>query len=141
MRSNYNTSPVNEDIIPSPEQAVQQYHSLGGQLTIFSHFGTDPLEDGQRAERDERLKANILDFPTIFYKLVNGDDKPFQNGENDICDDGKQIAEAEDWESTVKENRGMGSIGVILLRYRLQEQGEPSLPVFIRQSNQLSICQ
>eukprot|EP00731_Ephydatia_muelleri_P016561 Em0009g985a len=61
-------------------------------------------------------------------------------GENDICDDGKEIAEAEDWESTVKENRhpgllpkGMGSIGAILLRYRLQEQGEPSLPVFIRQ--------
>ena len=80
MKSNYNTSPVNEDIIPSPEQAVQQYHSLGGQLTIFSHFGTDLLEDGQRAERDKRLKANILDFPTIFYKLVNGDDKPFQNG-------------------------------------------------------------
>eukprot|EP00731_Ephydatia_muelleri_P016453 Em0009g877a len=26
-------------------------------------------------------------------------------GENDICDDGKEIAEAEDWESTVKENR------------------------------------
>ncbi|KAL5499985.1 hypothetical protein EMCRGX_G011469 [Ephydatia muelleri] len=64
-----------------------------------------------------------------------------QKGENDICDDGKEIAEAEDWESTVKENRGMGSIGAILLRYRLQEQGEPSLPVFIRQSNQLSICQ
>ncbi|KAL5515082.1 hypothetical protein EMCRGX_G000200 [Ephydatia muelleri] len=28
-----------------------------------------------------------------------------QKGENDICDDGKEIAEAEDWESTVKENR------------------------------------
>ena len=25
--------------------------------------------------------------------------------QNDICDDGKEIAEAEDWESTVKENR------------------------------------
>ncbi|KAL5509569.1 hypothetical protein EMCRGX_G004960 [Ephydatia muelleri] len=24
-----------------------------------------------------------------------------QKGENDICDDGKEIAEAEDWESTV----------------------------------------
>ena len=28
-----------------------------------------------------------------------------QRGENDICDDGKEIAEAEDWESTVKKNR------------------------------------
>ena len=28
-----------------------------------------------------------------------------QKGENDICGDGKEIAEAEDWESTVKENR------------------------------------
>ncbi|KAL5467108.1 hypothetical protein EMCRGX_G031290 [Ephydatia muelleri] len=28
-----------------------------------------------------------------------------QKGVNDICDDGKEIAEAEDWESTVKENR------------------------------------
>ena len=28
-----------------------------------------------------------------------------QKGENDICDDGKEIAEAENWESTVKENR------------------------------------
>ena len=82
MRSNYNTSPVHEDIIPSPEQAVQQYHSLGGHLTILSHFGTDPLGDldGQRLERDERLQANILDFPTIFYKLVNGNDVPFRNG-------------------------------------------------------------
>ncbi|KAL5515080.1 hypothetical protein EMCRGX_G000198 [Ephydatia muelleri] len=91
-----------------------------------------------------------------------------QKGENDICDDGKEIAEAEDWESTVKENRSSlhpclihpislhnfstvisspsvnntldsyqrvwgPSIGTILLRHRLQEQGEPSLPVFIRQ--------
>ena len=28
-----------------------------------------------------------------------------QKGENEIFDDGKEIAEAEDWESTVKENR------------------------------------
>ena len=28
-----------------------------------------------------------------------------QRGENDICDDGKEIAVAEDWESIVKENR------------------------------------
>ena len=27
-----------------------------------------------------------------------------QRGENDISEDGKEIAEAEDWESTVKEN-------------------------------------
>eukprot|EP00731_Ephydatia_muelleri_P007936 Em0004g274a len=89
-----------------------------------------------------------------------------QKGENDICDDGKEIAEAEDWESTVKENRSSlppclihpislhnfstvissPSVnntldGAIFLRYRLQELGEPSLPVFIRQSNQISICQ
>ena len=28
-----------------------------------------------------------------------------QRGENYISEDGKEIAEAEDWESTVKENR------------------------------------
>ena len=28
-----------------------------------------------------------------------------QRGENDYSEDGKEIAEAEDWESTVKENR------------------------------------
>ena len=54
------------------EGAIQCGRGDGGQLTILSHFGTDPLEDRQRAERDKRLKANILDFPTILQTCLWG---------------------------------------------------------------------
>ncbi|KAL5516287.1 hypothetical protein EMCRGX_G001575 [Ephydatia muelleri] len=84
--------------------------------------------------------STVISSPSVNNTLDCYQRAYVQKGENDICDDGKEIAEAEDWESTVKENRhpgllpkGMGSIGAILLRYRLLEQGEPSLPVFIRQ--------
>jgi len=38
------TAKVDPAMIPSVQDAVQQYESLGGTLTTFSPFGIDPLE-------------------------------------------------------------------------------------------------
>ena len=75
------TSPINEDLIPSTEAAVQRYESFGGNLTLSSTFGIDPLHDEHTIlEREAYYTANAPDFPTIFHHLVNGHDTHFRNG-------------------------------------------------------------
>ncbi|KAL5509570.1 hypothetical protein EMCRGX_G004962 [Ephydatia muelleri] len=49
--------------------------------------------------------STVISSPSVNNTLDCYQRAYVQNGENDICDDGKEIAEAEDWESTVKENR------------------------------------
>ena len=50
------------------------------------------------------LYGNVVSGFKLFTDLFTRQ-RYVQRGENDICDDGKEIAEAEDWESIVKENR------------------------------------
>lgn len=80
MRRNIFVAPVGLGMIPTPHFAAQQYQDAGGQLTITSHFGYDPLTDEQKQERELRFRANIPDFSVIFHKLVNGDDTYFHSG-------------------------------------------------------------
>ena len=35
--------PVPQDVLPSPQQAAQEYQSHGGRLTPFGQFGSDPI--------------------------------------------------------------------------------------------------
>lgn len=68
--------------IPDLEDVLQEYPSLGGQITDFNTFGTDPLE--QRSdlieERKERFKLQFQTFDPIFYDIVNGRSAHFRSG-------------------------------------------------------------
>lgn len=68
--------------VPPAEEAVQQFSSMGGQLTIFSPFGRDPLEDAPAlvAQRDVQFSTSTPPFSTIFHAIANGNDGPFRSG-------------------------------------------------------------
>ena len=68
--------------IPLPQEAVDQFHSGGGQLTLFSPFRKDPLDvdDSLVAERERQLQASVPDIASVFHALVNENDKPFRDG-------------------------------------------------------------
>ena len=68
--------------IPLPQEAVDQFHSGGGQLTLFSPFGTDPLDGDEDlvAERERRLQAGVSNFASVFHSLVNRNDQSFRDG-------------------------------------------------------------
>ena len=82
MRTKYTLQALNLAQIPRTDEAVQWYHESGGNLTLFSPFGEDPLSVAESlvTERETRMWANIPDFSAIFHKLVNGDDMHFCNG-------------------------------------------------------------
>lgn len=81
-RSNSLVQPVSSTLIPSSEEAVEQFHTGGGQLTLISHFGADPLdgEDSLISERDRRLQSGVGEISSMFHTLVNGNDQPFRDG-------------------------------------------------------------
>ena len=68
--------------IPSTEDAFQQFSSRGGRLKVFSPFGIDPLEGNLSltAQRDAQFSSSVVSFTTVFHAIVNGDDRPFQDG-------------------------------------------------------------
>ena len=68
-------------IIP-PEDAVQAFERMGGNLTLFSPFGADPLVDRADlvAAREEEFTRQVPDFRDVFHSLVNGNDHPFRDG-------------------------------------------------------------
>ena len=80
-RKNLARSVASSDI-PLPREAVDQFHSGGGQLILFSPFGTDPLDGDEDlvAERERRLQAGVSNFASVFHLLVNGNDQPFRDG-------------------------------------------------------------
>lgn len=43
MQSNNCAANVDEQLVPLPEDAVQQLEELGGTITYFSPFGKDPI--------------------------------------------------------------------------------------------------
>ena len=48
-------------LIPSPEEAIDQFHTAGGQLTFFNPLGADTLE-GQfslMSETERRLETGV----------------------------------------------------------------------------------
>ena len=67
--------------MPSPEDAVQHFESMGGSLTIESLFGEDALAGRPDliAEREHQFFHQVPEFSTIFSTLVNGNDRPFRH--------------------------------------------------------------
>ena len=62
--------------------ATQQFEAMGGNLTHFSHFGSDPLADYPEliAERERQFHGSYPDFAPIFHELSNGRRQLFESG-------------------------------------------------------------
>jgi len=76
------TAKVDPAMIPSVQDAVQQYESLGGTLTTFSPFGIDPLESNAhlRQMRHDLFFAKYPTFDPFFHGVVNNQDSLFRQG-------------------------------------------------------------
>ena len=77
---NNHSQPLSSSVLPSSETAVQHFEALGGNITLFSPFGSDPLSDHPElvAERERQFYSSYLDFAPIFHKLTNGPHSTFR---------------------------------------------------------------
>ena len=68
---------VEPHFVPEPRDAVQQFESLCGHLTLFSPFGEGPLKDRADliSQREAERFAQYPEFGPIFHSLINGDCK------------------------------------------------------------------
>ena len=79
---NNHAQPVSAQVIPSVDDAIQQYEAMGGHLTLFSPFGKDLLADHPDlvAERERQYYGAYPDFATIFHEISNGHTQLFEGG-------------------------------------------------------------
>ena len=79
---NNHTQPLSSAVLLSAESAVQEFEALGGNITLFSPFGSDPLSDHPElvAERERQFYSSYSDFAPIFYELTNGCTQLFEGG-------------------------------------------------------------
>ena len=82
MRRNDQTVQVDPRMLPEPSDAVEQFESFGGHLTLFSPFGEDPLQDRDDlvSQREADFLTQYPDFGPFFYSVVNGDYTLFRSG-------------------------------------------------------------
>ena len=82
MRRNDRTVQVEPYLVPEPRDAVAQFESLGGHLTLFSPFGEDPLKDRADliSQKEREYFAQNPDFGPIFHSLVNSGSNLFRCG-------------------------------------------------------------
>lgn len=92
MRENNRTAKIIPSIVPSPEEAVSRFHSMGGELTLFPAFGEDPLTESLAAIRQEEFLRNFPDLHLIFSGAVNGDEHLFRDGLQYILSVTKRLA-------------------------------------------------
>jgi len=81
MHGNNQAMPIDFSLVPDPDEAVQMYQSYGGNITISSEFGHDPLcnrEDLLKI-REERFFDQCPSFEEIFHSVVNFDHRLFQS--------------------------------------------------------------
>ena len=73
---------IDPTLLPDGETAVQEYESNGGQLTVFSSFGEDPLQGNPSliAEREAEFYRRFTDFSDFFHNIANGDYYLFREG-------------------------------------------------------------
>ena len=79
---NNHAQPVSSQVIPSVDDAIQQFEAMGGHLTLFSPFGKDLLVDHPElvAERERQYYCAYPDFATIFHDISNGRTQLFEGG-------------------------------------------------------------
>jgi len=75
MRRNSQTVPVDPQLLPEPDNAIQQFELYGGHLTLFSPFGRDPLRDRADlfSQREAEISEHYLDFGQFLCTVVNSD--------------------------------------------------------------------
>lgn len=82
MQENNQTVPLDTTIILTPDDALEQFESTGGVITVFNSFGEDPF-DGRPdliAQREAMFLQQHPDFTEIFSSTANGDYLPFISG-------------------------------------------------------------
>ena len=84
MMENNHAVKIDSDMLPDVDSAVNQFERNGGQLTIFSSFGEDPLRHNlhlvTRRETDFYRQHPRASFANFFYTVTNGDYSLFREG-------------------------------------------------------------
>ena len=69
-------------LVPEPEDVLQQFEAHGGQVTLFSPFGQDPLQEREDLIRlrEQEFHTRYPDFSFFFSTVVNDDFSLFRDG-------------------------------------------------------------
>lgn len=93
MQEHNQVMPIDDQLLPTPEDAVALMESLGSSLTLFSPFGSDSL-----AEREDLINlreatffGRYPDFGPFFYSVVNGDYSLFREALLYLLDINRQL--------------------------------------------------
>ena len=73
---------INHQLIKDPTTVLEEYRQLGGNITVFSPFGEDPLKNRPDlvAIREKSFFERYTGFEQFFYNVVNGDFSLFKEG-------------------------------------------------------------
>ena len=93
MRRNNHAVPIDPRLLPERDDAIQQFESFGGHLTLFSPFGRDPLEGRMDLtnRREAEFQGRYPDFGSFFYTVVNSDYSLFRQGLMYLIDISKHL--------------------------------------------------
>ena len=82
MLSNNQAARIDSRLIPSVESAIREFERDGGQLTVFSSFGEDPLQGSPTlaAQREAEFHRQYPEFQEFFHTVANGDHFLFREG-------------------------------------------------------------
>ena len=73
---------IDNQLIKDPTTILEEYRQLGGNITVFSPFGEDPLKNRPDllAIREKGFFERYTGFEQFFYSVVNGDLSLFKEG-------------------------------------------------------------
>ena len=93
MSNNNQAAQLDPSIIPTPDDALQQFQDCGGDITVLNSFGHDPLElrPDLITEREDLFFQQNPTFDEIFHSAVNGNDLPFKTSLLDFITISKQL--------------------------------------------------
>lgn len=82
MRRNNQLVPLDPTLVPEPEDILQQFEAHGGQITHFSPFGQDPLQEREDliSLREQEFHTRYPDFSCFFSTVVNDNFSLFSDG-------------------------------------------------------------
>lgn len=82
MRRNNQAVILDPQVIKDPSTLLEEYTALGGNITLFSPFGKDPLKGRPDlvTKREASFFERYTNFENFFYTVVNGDFSLFREG-------------------------------------------------------------
>ena len=74
MKRNDQTVKINNNFIKEPMVILNEYQLAGGNITLSSNFGVDPLRNQPNliAIREKSFFERYSNFNNFFYNIVNG---------------------------------------------------------------------